>query len=399
MKKKILLFVLVVSALFAKTGLITWEHLNLRAGPGTRYKRLRNFEKGKYFEILGKEGNWIEANANGQIGYFYKDGIKEVKTIGTYIVRPEGVLFRWGPGERYDTLAVHEGGVPIEVVWGERGYFFGQFNGSGVWFDSSAVMDIVESAPANEEVQPAVLEEIPKMPVAPPQITEPVSPPPPEIVPQIVEEPPKKAQNRLSLGLMLAGTHKWVQSEAVDPSEDISIPTITIGDSYHQMLLGFGARGNLSIAMGRRRRFEVMLAPGFEYAPKTYLIEAAGKSYKLSETYLFAGLDLGLVYKITRRWAIAGGSGASAIGHKMKCGPEDEDADETLLDGWFIAPEGFAEIEYGQSPIKTVLGARYRHWESDNTRFFIADDGTIVPVGGSLNRNTYEVYFGVILSR
>ena len=401
-KTVFLLGALAITSIFARTGLITWDFLNMRAGPGTKYKKVRNFQKGKYFEILGKDGNWIEVNSNGLRGYFYMDGIKEVKTIGEYLVKREGVLFRWGPGERYDTLAICEGGISVEVVWAQGRYLFGQFNGSGVWFDSSAVLEIVESEPPEEHIKPPLIEEIPEIPVIPPVIVEPVEPeivPIEKIAPQIVERPVQKDKGRFSYGLMLAVSQRWVRSIAVDSSENIIIPTVEIGDSYGQLLFGMKARANLSILLGEERRSRIMIAPGFEYIPKTYKFDSGKQSYTLSENYYIPGLDLGFGCEVMEGLVVAGGPTVSAIRHKMDYGVGGDDPDVELLDSWFFSPGGFAEVEYGAGIVNTVLGVGYKYWRSDNTRFFIADDGVVTPVGGDLNRHAFEVYFGIMLSR
>ncbi len=401
-KTVFLLGALAITSIFARTGLITWDFLNLRAGPGTKYKKVRNFQKGKYFEILGKDGNWIEVNANGLRGYFYMDGIKEVKTIGEYLVKGDGVLFQWGPGERYDTLAIREGGISVEVVWAQGIYLFGQFNGSGVWFDSSAVIEILESEPPEEDIEPPLPEEIPDMPVVPPAIVEPVEPkiaPIEKIIPKVVEKTVPKEKNRFSYGLMLAVSQRWVRSVAVDSSENIIIPTVEIGDSYRQLLFGMKARANLSILLGEERRSRLMIAPAFEYIPKKYIVDTGSQRFKLRETYLMTGLDLGFGYEVMEGLVVAGGPTVSAIRHKMDYGADGDDPDIGILDSWFFSPGGFADVEYGAGVFNTVLGVGYKYWRSDNTRFFIADDGGVTPVGGDLNRHAFEVYFGIMLSR
>ncbi|MCK5833288.1 SH3 domain-containing protein [bacterium] len=406
MKKRIILavfVVLAVSTLFARTGVITWDHINLREGPGTRFKRLRNFEEGKYFEILGQKGNWIEVNANGMRGYLYKDGIKEVKTLGKYKVMMGGVLFMWGPSEKYDTLAIRESGIEVEVVWAQGNYLFGQFNGSGVWFDSMQVIEVVKPVEEESDIETATIEDIPEPPEFEP-IPEPVVQAKEEAVVEPIEvkinlEDETKKESRWFFGVALTGREFWIYSKAVDSSKDIDLITIEIGKDYRQTMLGIDGRFQLEYSLTKKDNLRALFAPGFGWTPKDYSINVDGNEFKLHETYLQGRAQLGLAYKIMPELTLAAGGGATIVGHKMEFAHPDSEKDEILHDEWYIVPTGFIEARYGSRIVKTVLGFGYTHWVSQNTRFFVIDDGTTVPVGDEINRNSYEVFFGVLLSK
>ncbi len=389
------------ASLIARTGVIVWDEMNLREGPGTRYKRVHHFERGKYFEILGREGNWIEVNANGYRGYFYKDGIKEVKTLGIYTVRPEGVIFLWGPGERYDTLAVREGGIDVEVVWANGQYLFGQFNGSGVWFDSTAVVS-VRPAQIQPDLEPPEVEEIPELPEMPEFVVpaieaqpKPVPPSEDRIAPIIR---PKEPKPRVSFGVMPYAEASWVHSKAVDPEKDLDLPIVDIGDSYRQSLFGIGLRGEVGYALDEGRRWRVLFAPKAEWSPKTYLLDVYNDDYRLREDYFAVGGQLGVSFEAAEELVFAITGGPTAIGHKMIFGLEDSTAKQTLHDKWYLAPSAGVEARYGRGPLRTVLGFEWTGWVSENTRFFVKEDGSTIPIGEDISRNSFEVFFGVQLS-
>ncbi|HHS50797.1 MAG TPA: hypothetical protein ENN07_06745 [candidate division Zixibacteria bacterium] len=398
------LAVVVATTIAARTGVVVWETINLREGPGTRYHRLGNFEKGKYFAILGQEGNWVEVNANGIHGYFYKDGIKEVKTLGTYIVREDEVLFRWGPGERFDTLAIREGGIAIEVVWEHGQYLFGQFNGSGVWFNRDAVIKILPSDDEVPGLESPLVDDIPELPEIPEVVVPAVEKPPVRTEPTVqitrrVPEPPPKTPSRWRWGAMVSANNAWVHSEVADPLQDISIPTITIGEDYRQSLLGGQFRAHVGFSPGKKRRWEIALLPSVAWTPKSHIVNIHGENHTVTDEYLRAGGELGLAFKPHRSFALGIGGGCTMIEHEMRLSSQNGTSEQVLMDGSFLAPMGFFEFRIGAGALKTVAGASWTQWISDNTRFFVERDGTPIPIGGDVNRESFEVYIGLMLSK
>ena len=62
-----------------RTGYITGDGVNFRVGPGSNYKIINSYEKGKELLILGTNGGWTKVRIDGVIGYVYSNYVSEVR--------------------------------------------------------------------------------------------------------------------------------------------------------------------------------------------------------------------------------------------------------------------------------------------------------------------------------
>lgn len=65
-----------------KTGYVTGDGVNFRVGPGSNYKIIDSYEKGKQLLILGTSGGWTKVRIDGVIGYMYSDYVSQVDPTG-----------------------------------------------------------------------------------------------------------------------------------------------------------------------------------------------------------------------------------------------------------------------------------------------------------------------------
>ena len=93
MRTKLTLFVLLIlgNNIFADSGIVTADGLNIRSGPGAEYKVVQTVRRDTLLEIISYSGNWIEVSYNNSHGYV---NINYVKIIKTPVAEPASVSNR-----------------------------------------------------------------------------------------------------------------------------------------------------------------------------------------------------------------------------------------------------------------------------------------------------------------
>ena len=66
-----------------RVGYITGDGVNFRVGPGSNYKIIDSFDKGKELLILGTNGGWTKVRIDNIIGYVYSSYVSEVRPGNT----------------------------------------------------------------------------------------------------------------------------------------------------------------------------------------------------------------------------------------------------------------------------------------------------------------------------
>ncbi len=128
------------------TGVVNDGPLRIRSGPGTNYKILGQYSKGKSVTIEGKETNsagnlWYKITYNGKTGYLYSQYVTvnaesvtpdtsgdsaEEKTaevitfqLGT-TTADEGLNVRKGPGTNYGRISLLSKGTSVTIIGSEK---------------------------------------------------------------------------------------------------------------------------------------------------------------------------------------------------------------------------------------------------------------------------------------
>ena len=108
-----------------KAGAVTTANVNLRSGPGTRYRVLGKLSSGARLEILGQQQGWYRvATAKGNIGWVAAEYFKlgsapaaaKAVTTGAATVAQSRVNLRKGPGTSYGSYGKMAAGTSVTVV-------------------------------------------------------------------------------------------------------------------------------------------------------------------------------------------------------------------------------------------------------------------------------------------
>lgn len=155
MKYKFLLLILLITTIYPRSGVIWDRKVDFYNGPAEDFEIRESFTRGKFFEIIDVEGDWVYSRANGNLGYFYIDEVREVRSQRKVIGNYANVALLMGPDWDYDTITVINAPVEVDYVWQENDFAFVQVNGSGVWVYKTAVEDIVHNTPIPGKTEPS----------------------------------------------------------------------------------------------------------------------------------------------------------------------------------------------------------------------------------------------------
>ncbi|MFP4460314.1 MAG: hypothetical protein ACLFSQ_12095 [Candidatus Zixiibacteriota bacterium] len=141
----ILILSITASIVFPRCGITFVDGINFYNGPGEAFQIRDNFTKFKFFEILDVESDWVYARANGNLGYFHIDQVREVKSERKMIGQYSNVVLLMAPTWESDTITVVNEPIEVDYVWTENDFAFIQINGSGVWVYETAIEDLPEN--------------------------------------------------------------------------------------------------------------------------------------------------------------------------------------------------------------------------------------------------------------
>lgn len=95
-------------------GLVTGDHVNLRAGPGVSTEVLHQFSRRAKVQVLARQGDWLAVPLPDSIPAFVRRDYLQTDSQGTVRVRGERVHVRAGPGLGSASYGVLSDG---ELVW------------------------------------------------------------------------------------------------------------------------------------------------------------------------------------------------------------------------------------------------------------------------------------------
>ena len=93
---------------------ITGSIANIRSGPGNTYDVIWKVQQYYPFEVIKKEGPWIQfRDFEGDVGWVHDSLIGNIPAV---ITNKPQCNVRQGPGTQYDILFSVESGVPFKVL-------------------------------------------------------------------------------------------------------------------------------------------------------------------------------------------------------------------------------------------------------------------------------------------
>ena len=126
---KILLIFLIVlgfsSAAQAKMLSVSGEDVNMRSGPGTKYRVMWELGKGFPLIVLKKKGEWYRVrDFEGTIGWVHKDVTNGVPHMIVKVHKnsKKKINIRSGPGTKYRIIAKAYYGVVLKTLQQKHGW-------------------------------------------------------------------------------------------------------------------------------------------------------------------------------------------------------------------------------------------------------------------------------------
>ena len=123
----IILALMSLSPAWASMASIGKDNVNVRSGPSLKANVLFKIHFGFPVEVQKTKGSWVQIKDwDGQIGWVYRPLIN--KKVQTAMVLPDKVNIRKGPGLRYRVVSRAEGGEIYKVFaekgsWVRIGYY------------------------------------------------------------------------------------------------------------------------------------------------------------------------------------------------------------------------------------------------------------------------------------
>ena len=94
--------------------------VNMRSGPGTKYAVLWELGYGYPLMVKGKSGNWLKVmDFEGDTGWVYRNLVSKKAHL---IVKRERVNIRSGPGKRYRIIGQANYGVVLRTLKRGKGW-------------------------------------------------------------------------------------------------------------------------------------------------------------------------------------------------------------------------------------------------------------------------------------
>ena len=126
----LLIFLLITSALnmgsaMAEMVAVSGETINMRSGPGTKYKILWQLGSGFPLRVLKKKGTWLRVqDFEGTIGWVNKGVVNREPHMIVKVLRKsrKAVNVRSGPGIKYRIVARAFYGVVFKTVERKNGW-------------------------------------------------------------------------------------------------------------------------------------------------------------------------------------------------------------------------------------------------------------------------------------
>ena len=115
-----LIFLLIAAIAQAKMVSVSAEKVNLRAGPSAKKPILWEYGKGFPLRVLATKGNWYKVtDFEKDVGWVYR---KLVDRTPHMIVKKKRVNIRSGPGSKYKLIGKANYGVVFKTLEQRRGW-------------------------------------------------------------------------------------------------------------------------------------------------------------------------------------------------------------------------------------------------------------------------------------
>lgn len=116
----ILIVFLSATVVHAKMASVKMGRANMRSGPGKKYAILWELGKGYPLKIITKKGNWVKvSDFEGDSGWIYKTLLTNIPHL---IVKKKHINIRTGPGNKYKVIGKANYGVVLRTLKRVRGW-------------------------------------------------------------------------------------------------------------------------------------------------------------------------------------------------------------------------------------------------------------------------------------
>lgn len=104
---------------------ISGDNINLRSGPGAKYRVLWELGRGFPLEVLKRTGEWYRVrDFEGAIGWVHRDGVDKTPhmIVRTNKKSKKTINLRSGPGEKNAIVAKAHYGVVLKTLEQKKGW-------------------------------------------------------------------------------------------------------------------------------------------------------------------------------------------------------------------------------------------------------------------------------------
>lgn len=127
-------------------------HLNLRSGPGTRYKVIDKMPHGATARVVYKQNGWYKLTFDGRTGWASSRFLSDQKPAA-HRDRDQGQVYwidaprngqlnlRSGPGRNYKVIDKMPHGAKARVIYKQNGWYKLRFDGKTGWANSRRLSD------------------------------------------------------------------------------------------------------------------------------------------------------------------------------------------------------------------------------------------------------------------
>ena len=104
---------------------ISGDNINLRTGPGSKYRVLWELGRGFPVEVLKRSGEWYRVrDFEGTVGWVHRDGVDSTPhmIVKTNKTNRKPINLRSGPGEKNGIVAKANYGVVLQTLEQKNGW-------------------------------------------------------------------------------------------------------------------------------------------------------------------------------------------------------------------------------------------------------------------------------------
>jgi SH3-like domain-containing protein len=104
---------------------VSGNDINLRTGPGTKYRVVWELDQGFPLEVLKRTGDWYRVrDFEGTIGWIHRSGVDKTPhmIVNTNKKTKKQINLRSGPGTKYRVVAKAHYGVVLKTLEQNKGW-------------------------------------------------------------------------------------------------------------------------------------------------------------------------------------------------------------------------------------------------------------------------------------